>query len=468
MKLGGFKLKKNKMLFLPVLLSAIVMLSSATTANVLSNERQNSNLTESCTSAKWTVMIYFACDNARHTLTDESLEMLTDIGSNDDVNIVALVDGKVEGDTIRYHIHQDLLEPLLWYDVESDMSDPLTFQRFLELTKFQYPANHYALFTLSAWGSGWQGAFSDTHGTGGSKTLSVITMPEVSEVLKKITDDGSEKLDVWGIDVCVPGMVEVAYEIAPYVDYMVANEEHGFEGDISEEGYELGWNYTHFLQELKNNPDMSPEDFSILIVDCYQAGTRISKLFKIKITPPKWYPITIFYSTLSAIDLSKIDQINTSLNTLASKLKDNLEQVKPEIKNARAKTREYGKLYRKFWWLPIIIVWLQIEPLGYDGFIDLYDFVDKLKNETTDTEIQNSCIMVMDALDEIVIANEALPNDPSYGLSIYFPKLRCQYDQSLWRGGGNPEFNKIPSPYENLQFSQDNLWDEFLREYLKI
>ena len=187
-----------------------------------------------------------------------------------------------------------------------------------------------------------------------------------------------------------------------------------------------------------------------------------------KIDPPKWYPITIFYSTLSAIDLKIINQINTSLNTLASKLRDNLEQIKPEIKNARAKTREYGKLYRKFWWLPISIVWLQIEPLGYDGFIDLFDFVDKLKNETTDTEIQNSCIMVMDNLDEIIIANEALSKDPSYGLSIYFPKLRCQYDQSLWRGGGNPEFNKIPSPYKNLQFSQDTLWDEFLRDYLNI
>ena len=74
----------------------------------------------------------------------------------------------------------------------------------------------------------------------------------------------------------------------------------------------------------------------------------------------------------------------------------------------------------------------------------------------------------MSALNETIIANEALPSDSSHGLSIYYPKLQCQYDQSLWHGGGNPEFDKIPSSYNELSFSEDTYWDEFLEAYLKI
>ncbi|RLF45204.1 MAG: hypothetical protein DRN09_02095, partial [Thermoplasmata archaeon] len=88
--------------------------------------------------------------------------------------------------------------------------------------------------------------------------------------------------------------------------------------------------------------------------------------------------------------------------------------------------------------------------------------------QTDNAEIKDSCIDLMDAINETIIANEALSTDPSYGLSIYFPKLKCQYDQSLWRGGGNPEFNKIPSSYSDLYLSQDGLWDDFLEAYLGI
>ena len=261
-------------------------------------------------------------------------------------------------------------------------------------------------------------------------------------------------------------MIEVAYEIAPYVKYMVANEEHGFEGYISEEGYDVGWNYSYFIQELVDNSDMPPEDFSVLMVDSYKAGTFV-KNFSFKFMMPKWYPITKYYLTLSAINLSQIHLIKTSINKFASNLTDNINDIKSEIKNIRSNTREYGKLYRKFWFLPISMIYLQLEPLGYDGFIDLYDFVQKINNQTTNSNLKKASTYLMDALNETIIANEALPTDPSYGLGIFFPKYKCQYDQSLWRGGGNPDFDKISS-YGDLKFSEDTLWDEFLKTYLNI
>lgn len=97
------------------------------------------------------------------------------------------------------------------------------------------------------------------------------------------------------------------------------------------------------------------------------------------------------------------------MNTLATNLTKNLKDVKHEIKATRSKTREYGKLYRKFWWLPSRIVYaLQLEPLGYDCFIDLYDFVNKLKNETENQEIKNACYGVMDAINTTIMANKVV------------------------------------------------------------
>jgi len=75
--------------------------------------------------------------------------------------------------------------------------------------------------------------------------------------------------------------------------------------------------------------------------------TYIGKLL-FKFTVPKWYPITKYYSTLSAIDLSKIHLIKISINNFASNLTNNLDTSRYEIKNIRSETREYGKLYRKF------------------------------------------------------------------------------------------------------------------------
>ena len=107
------------------------------------------------------------------------------------------------------------------------------------------------------------------------------------------------------------------------------------------------------------------------------------------------------------------------------------------------------------------------EPWGYNCFIDLYDFVEKLKNQTDSQEIKDACQLVLDSMDEAIMANEALPSDPSHGLSIYFPTFRCQYDKSIWKGLGNPTFNKISS-YRALEFSKDTQWNEFVEKYLLI
>ncbi|HID26183.1 MAG TPA: hypothetical protein EYP23_06980 [Thermoplasmata archaeon] len=72
-------------------------------------------------------------------------------------------------------------------------------------------------------------------------------------------------IDVVGFMPCVTGMFEVAYEIAPYVKYVVASEEHHLE-ELDEE-YEYTWQYLETTWDLKNNTDMRPEEFAVSLVE---------------------------------------------------------------------------------------------------------------------------------------------------------------------------------------------------------
>lgn len=450
------------------LLFSILFFSSFSLANSIETLDSENDLTKINTPAKWTVMFYCAFDNHRDAEKYYYFKIMSSIGSTSDLKLVTLFDGETNGDTLFAYIEKDDVIPLSWYESESNMGHPQTLQRFIRLSMHYFPADHYALFIMSAYGSGWQGLGCDKNGVKSTKELSLLNMKDYKTVLENITNNSS-KIDVIGFDICVTASVEAAYQIAPYIRYMIGTEEHGFggENELSDEGYLLGWNYTNFLTRLKNNPDMTPENFSKYVTNCYQLGTYTSKIFG-RIKTPKCYPITRFYTTMSAVNLSEIYELKNSINNLAYNLTENLEDCRNAIKKARSKTREYGKLYRRFWWLPPMVYFLQLEPFGYDCFIDIYDFAEKLKQETSDSNIKTACDKVIHAINNTVIANKALAKDHSHGLFIYFPQLRCQYDESIWRVVGIKNFKKIPVSYEDLEFSHDTQWDEFLKEYLHI
>lgn len=424
--------------------------------------------TASSTNAKWTLMMYCAFDNHRDLETNDTIKIFTDIGSDVNLNIVVLIDTRAADDTRYLYIEKDGVVPLTWYEPESNMGNPDTLENFMELTMTNYPADHYALFVMSAWGSGWQGGGADTSGQDSSRTLTLINCPDYKNIFKNITENGTNKIDFVGYDICVTGSFETAYEVAPFVNYMTSNQEHGFGfGEFSDNGKPLWWNYSIFLQKLKDDPDTTPEQFAISTVDYYVPDTLTSKI--LGFLPSKLlHPIT-YHTTLSAANLSKVNEISSAVNALGSILKDNLSEIKKDIKSARSEVREYGKLYKKLWFLPSRVVYaLRSDRLGYDCFIDLYDFAEKLKTKTDIDGIKNACDTVMTAINETVLVNKAEPTDPSHGFSIYFPELKCQYDQSIWRSIGAKNFRKIPASYEDLRFSNDTAWDEFLKEYLRV
>lgn len=461
---------QNKKIFSVLVFIMLLLTSTAVYAKtILKNNSNFIESLESSTNAKWTVMMYLAFDNHRYFEEEITFNMLKEIGSNSDFNIVGLYDGLENDDTNYFCVKENLVVPLSWYESESDMGHVDTLKNFIKLTKYYYPADNYALFVCSTHGSGWQGLGVDTFGTGTFKKLTLLTMGDYTEALKDATFNGTDKIDVIGFDICVTASIEAAYQISPYADYMIGTEEHGFgPNEFSDNGTSLGWNFSYFLQNLKNNPDMNPEDFSKSVVNSYIPGTYTAKIAN-KITAPKFYPINIYNTTISASNLTKISSLIQAVKNLANNLSNNITSCKKEIKQAREETREYGKLYRKYWFLSSRTNFLlQLDPFGYDCFIDLYDFVYNLKKNSPVAEIANACDVVMQEINKTVIANNVVLQDHSYGLFIYFPQQKCQYDQSIWRVIGSSQFRKIPESYNVLDFSKDTNWDDFIKVYLNI
>jgi hypothetical protein len=115
--------------------------------------------------AEWTVMVYISGDNnlESYVVGDIETELAAIPASNTDVQVVALADRGPGYDTSRGDWTQTLL-----YDVNSgiiadedsaaddwgerNMGDPQTLIDFVNWTKANHPANHYALYF---WGHGW-------------------------------------------------------------------------------------------------------------------------------------------------------------------------------------------------------------------------------------------------------------------------------------------------------------------------
>ena len=450
----------------------VILITSTISVNAVIVTKKSSNyfnLSKSSDLANWTVMLYHAFDNHRDSEKDFTYDLLKNIGSDKDFNLISLYDGTKQGDTNLFYIEKDLVVPLDWYEIESDMGHADTLENFIKIAKYYYPAEKYALFVSSTHGSGWQGLACDTFGTGTFKKLSLLNMSDYKTVLKEVTENGTEKIDVVGFEICTTASVEVACQISPYVDYMIGTEEHGFgPSEYSYDGIPLEWNFSYFLKYLKENSDISPENFSEIAVDSYTPGLYIPKIGNI-IDPPDFYPIIKYKTTMSATNLSAVSDLKVSVKNLAENLSTNIQDSREEIKQARINTREYGKLYRKYYFLSSRTNFiLQLDPMGYDCFIDIYDFADNLREATSDEDLKDACQSVMQNLEGAVIANKVLEEDDSHGLFIYFPEQKIQYDQSIWRVIGNPQFRNIPFSYEKLDFSEDTGWNEFLKAYLNI
>jgi hypothetical protein len=384
--------------------------------NIVIADDQKFNVDISNISYNWGLMIYLNGDNLLYQVQNQVLEKIENIGSSDQVHIAILHDSNADGDTKLYYLEDTNLIEQDW-EIESNMADPNTLLNFVQRVKTDIIFQYDALIISTNRGSGWQGIlWDDTNGDNKQ-----ITLPEFSEIFSIMTDNGNDKLDVLAIETCMGSMTENAYQFKNYVDFYIAYE------DCAIAGYDpYSWPFEGPINDLINNPQMSPEEFSVNHLNYFE---------------PKKFTMSRITTVLTVSELDKISSVKNSLDSLAQYLIDNIDEYRADIHNAIEDTRVLGEL----WYI--------------EFYLDPVNFLNLLSIDDVEFEsIKNS---VISAYDEAVVACDNLENDPVCGLSLHMPRRKADYDHSF-------RFDNLLSSYEETEFAKDSNWDEFLIEFLEI
>ena len=279
---------------------------------------------------EWTVCIYM-CGTDLETkgscATSDILEMLSaDIP--DDVNVLIMTGGTkqwnpfeedkaaAENGVIKegayitpdsdhtqvYCIDDDKMNLVYTYDDNLDMGDVCTLESFLELALYYAPAEHLMVSMWNHGGGPIDGVEWDEN------TNNNISVPEYVSFAEALYKARGQKTDILGFDVCLLGNLEVALNLAPYADYMVASAE-------TEPG--SGWLYdwmSVFSETNEENRTAEPIEVAQRIIDTFPANEGNN-----------WADTTGL--TLAVYDLSKADELGTAFESMASELYAALDNI---------------------------------------------------------------------------------------------------------------------------------------------
>ncbi len=422
----------------------------------------NLEFTEKTTEYKWLVMFYLNGDNdLEKTIVNELNYLEAAGGDSSDVKVVVLLDRHpgydhaIDGDwseTRRYHeIKHDIVDVIpsnypAYYGVdtsvvslydsndEKNMGDGQTLEDFGKWAVQTYPAEHYMLI-ISDHGTGWAPfKIPDVEikpmlmsiDESSMDALQVCTHEFKNAISSIANETQSNKLDILGLNVCLTGMVEVAWEIKDYVDIMIASESIGWSGM---------WTHFYWFSELRNQTFQynDPAELTRLIGDGFDMhwGILMQQIS---------YP-----ATMAGIDLRNIDaDFTNKLNTLSNELNSNYSSYSTAINSSRnnASNYEFGDS--------------QSATTGR-SYIDLRHFCQLLNsNGSLPASVKTAALNMMNKLDDGIIFSHYFdgnnpvgkypvqaPYDPSYGLSIETEPIYWSY-------------------YNNLDMSTDINWDSFI------
>jgi len=207
--------------------------------------------------AKWTVMVYMSGDNNLEDYIVKDLETeLAALGSNASIQVTALADrgpgyDKSRGDwqtTKLFHPTQGMLADAAHQVAdwgERNMGDPDTLADFVEWSKANYPADHYALYF---WGHGW-GWHSDWTMLDDTPGGDGLNPAEVKSVFPRLGF-----IDVVGYDACNMAQIEIASLWNGHATAMAASQEF-----VNMVGIE----YDQVIGQLRANPAMTADQVAI-------------------------------------------------------------------------------------------------------------------------------------------------------------------------------------------------------------
>ena len=110
---------------------------------------------------EWGVYVYMAGDNTLYQEVTDDLNEMKMVGSNDDLEIVALTDQLMDNDSHAYHVVKHDVEETALSEINStweneiDMGNGDTLRDFMVWATTEYPAQRKILIIWNH-GSGWE------------------------------------------------------------------------------------------------------------------------------------------------------------------------------------------------------------------------------------------------------------------------------------------------------------------------
>ena len=333
--------------------------------------------------ADLTLLVYMCGANLQEAGCEDIYEMgLAETG--DEVNIVILAGGasewayeEIAGNTRNLITVRDgEFESITDWGWAS-MGSGESLLEFLEYGLSEYPADRTAVILWNH-GAGSEAGicFDDT--TEDQDGLSLI---EINDVLYDLNERlNGFHIDLFGCDACMMATYEMAAMLSYYdIDYFVASEE-------LEPG--LGWNYTPWLNAVRENPEMTTEALCGRIIDSYmEAGTEAA--------PDD-------YLTMSAIDLREMEGLQSAMEGLGTVLMDEMEQGNAaDIRRGRSRMYTFGSYADGSW-----------DMVDLGAMLDAYARFDS-----------NGAAEARKAMQRAVRINRQSDNlNPCCGLSVLIPQ----------------------------------------------
>jgi hypothetical protein len=360
----------------------------------------------------WTMLVYINGNNNLDSFGAMNLVQMQQMGSSDDLNVVAQWASLDATDTKRVYVHKDpsattVTSPVVETLPIVDMGKKESLLEFIKWGVDHYPAEHYF---IAVWnhGTGWhlRGLNTDFKMTDISydeRSGNHITTEELAQTMKEAAAYIGHNVDVYASDACLMAMVEVAQEMYGAVDTFVGSEE-------VEPGE--GWPYHLFLQRWEKNPHATSAEVGTYLVEAY------NEFYLSRGTDG---------ATLSALDMSQIPALTESIGVLKKSLMERTDFS--VIKTASEKSSRYA---------------------SYD-YVDLNDVLENLATGLTTSDAAATPIAdVQKQIAKTVISAKSTGIKEA-GVAIWWPT-------SKW------EYSEYSARYKGLLFDKAAGWSEFLEK----
>jgi len=378
---------------------------------------------------EWTVFVYSVSDNNLYRYMQNDLDEAERVGSTEQMNVVAETSHQPKGgNVVRLKLESDsnpgLSSPVLQdLGPNRDMALSENMADSIAWAMKEYPAKHFMVI-CSDHGGGWKGAHHS------ESTDSWMNLSDLESAFKMAQEKTGRKIDVLGFDECLMASTEVAHQLQPYADYLVASEE--MEGGA-------GWQYDEVLGKKSNNVSrvLTPKVLNYAAAALRtRDGLSPADMAKAVVTMAEGHQRDL--GTMSAIDLNKMPAVTSAFDNFAGKvLESNL---------GKADFRPVFQKVQKF------------SDFG-DGL-----HLAELAGAKFGGAIAEAAEGVKAAMAEAVIANQhsdSYPNakglnieiDRQYGAFRPIPNLEPEDQQRM-------SFDK----YSNTTFAKETRWDEMLEK----